>query len=112
LERRADAHAREATRDLSKRAEQEARAMREILEGQRARILQQQKKVAEDTQLSFAFTDDERRQLEADKTHWAKRLDALQRELDSEPERVRTSYHVRAQRLEPVGLMYLWPLSS
>jgi hypothetical protein len=112
LDKRADAQEREAKRDLHKRAEHEAKAMRDILLGQQARILQQQKKFAEDLQLSFAFNDDERRQLAADKQHWAKRLDALQRELDSEPERVRTSYDVRARRLEPVGLMYLWPLSS
>jgi hypothetical protein len=112
LDKRADAQEREAKRDLHKRAEHEAKAMRDILLGQQARILQQQKKFAEDLQLSFAFNDDERRQLAADKQHWAKRLDALQRELTSEPARVLESYDVRARRLEPVGLMYLWPLSS
>jgi len=33
-------------------------------------------------------------------------------ELAAEPERVRTSYFVKATRIEPVGLVYLWPLSS
>jgi hypothetical protein len=29
-----------------------------------------------------------------------------------EPARVRASYEVRAHRLEPVGIVYLWPASG
>jgi hypothetical protein len=40
------------------------------------------------------------------------RLARLERELREEPERIRQSYEVRAHRLEPVGLVYLWPVSG
>ena len=36
----------------------------------------------------------------------------LEREIANEPERIRASYEVRAHRLEPVGLVYLWPVSG
>ena len=49
---------------------------------------------------------------EADRRHWEGRLTRLERELRDEPRRLRDSYEVRAQRVEPVGLVYLWPVSG
>ena len=51
-------------------------------------------------------------QLEANKRHWEKRLAAIDRELATEPERIRAVYDVKAQRIEPVGLVYLWPVTG
>ena len=65
-----------------------------------------------DLQQPGLFDQDERRQLEADKRHWQKRLDELARELDSEPFRIRQSYEVKTARFEPVGLIYLWPITG
>ena len=31
------------------------------------------------------------------------------RDLEEEPQRVREFYNVRVRRIEPVGLVYLWP---
>ena len=44
--------------------------------------------------------------------HWGDRLGRLDRELREEPERLKESYGVRATRLEPVGIVYLWPVSG
>ncbi len=33
-------------------------------------------------------------------------------ELATEPERIRSIYEVKAQRIEPVGLVYLWPVTG
>ena len=41
--------------------------------------------------------------------HWGRRLDRFERDLEHEPARVREFYEVRARRVEPVGLVYLWP---
>lgn len=54
---------------------------------------------------------DERRQLEADKRYWRARLATLDQEIADEPERVRASYRVKARRIEPVGIVYLWPVA-
>jgi len=53
--------------------------------------------------------DDERRQVESNRRHWTKRLSAIDQELETEPKRIRDLYEVKAKRIEPVGLVYLWP---
>lgn len=62
-----------ATADLRTRGDREAAEMRAILETQRLRI--QKTAVEKDLQQPGLFDQDERRQLEADKRHWQKRLD-------------------------------------
>ncbi len=96
---------------LARRAEQEARDMKTIIEDQKRRL---EKTAAEynDPQLLFQFDADEQRQLEANKRHWQKRLDAIDRELATEPERIRSVYEVNVERIQPVGLVYLWPVSG
>ncbi len=56
--------------------------------------------------------DDERREREADRRHWQGRLIRLEKEIGEEPARIRASYDVTAHRLEPVGLVYLWPATG
>ena len=55
---------------------------------------------------------EEARQLEANRRHWQPRLAAIETELTTEPERIRELYRVKAQRVEPVGLVYLWPVTG
>ncbi len=55
---------------------------------------------------------DARRQLEADARWWKVRLEQFDRDLAGEPDRIREFYEVRATRVEPVGLVYLWPESN
>jgi len=85
--------------------------MRKILEEQQKRVAETAGKY-KDPQLMLDFNDDEQRQLESNKRHWEKRLRAIGQELASEPERIRALYEVKAQRIEPVGLVYLWPMSG
>ena len=56
-----------------------------------------------------ALSKEERKQLSADQKHWQRRLDAIEDELTSEPKRIQESYEVVTHRLEPAGLVYLWP---
>jgi hypothetical protein len=96
--------------ELRDRGEQEASDMRAILETQRARIeLTAATREREQPRLDF---ENERRQLEADKRYWQRRLASLERELDAEPTLIRKSYEVKAARFEPVGLVYLWPVTG
>jgi hypothetical protein len=39
-------------------------------------------------------------------------LAKIEAELAEEPERLRRAYETRAHRLEPVGLVYLWPTTG
>ena len=54
----------------------------------------------------------ELRQFEADRRSWDGKLLRLQNELETEPEKVRRGYEVQARRLEPIGLVYLWPATN
>ena len=65
-----------------------------------------------DSQLRLSFALEEQRQLESDRRHWVKRLEAIDRELADEPQRIRGIYNVKAQRIEPIGLVYLWPVTG
>lgn len=117
LERRAKVLAQRAEKKLTERGQKEAAEMKKILEQQRDRITQRQKEIEaiEGVQLTIPFAEfpvEEQRQLEADSRHWEKRLKALAEELQTEPTRIEASYQVRAVRVEPVGLVYLWSVSG
>jgi hypothetical protein len=86
--------------------------MRKILEEQRARIAGTAKRDADPQQRLALEEEEERRQLEADRRYWDKRLGAIDRELREEPARIQALYEVRATRIEPVGLVYLWPVTG
>jgi superfamily II DNA or RNA helicase len=110
LEKRGSELAEGAVRRLMERGEKEAQAMRAILEDQRKRIAGTVEKHLEPQ--PGLFNQEEMRQLDADRRHWGQRLADLERELTTEPDRIRGVYVVKAQRVEPVGLVYLWPVTG
>ncbi|MFM9088681.1 MAG: helicase, partial [Cyanobium sp.] len=59
-----------------------------------------------------AMSERERRQLASDQKHWQRLLETIDTELASEPKRIEASYRVVTLRLEPAGLIYLWPISG
>jgi SNF2 family DNA or RNA helicase len=111
LQQRGERMAREAREALAKRAVAEADAMTTILEEQRQRVTETARKYR-DPQLRLQFNAEEERQLQANQRHWDKRLVAIERELAEEPQRIRGVYDVKAQRIEPIGLVYLWPVTG
>ncbi len=108
LRERAQAIAERAIQKLAARGEKESREMRDVIVAQRERILA---RVSSTRQLTLDL-DEERKQLEADRRHWERRVVSLEEELESEPGRVRAIYDVQAQRVDPVGIVYLWPVSG
>ncbi len=96
---------------LAKRGDEEARSLASLLELQRDRIGKAAKEFNPD-QLTLDLVPEERREREADRRHWQTRLARLEQELRDEPMRLRESYDVKAHRLEPVGIVYLWPVSG
>lgn len=112
LEERARQAIDAAKEELARRGEEEARSLADLLRQQRTRI-QRAEAGYDDRQLELPnVAEAERRQMRADRRHWLARLDRLDRELEEEPARVRASFEVRAERLEPVGLVYLWPVTG
>jgi hypothetical protein len=87
--------------------------MKQLLEEQRNRIGQQQQQTDRFAQqMVLEFVEAEKRQLAADRRPWERRLEALEQEIETEPLRIEQTYQVKAYRVEPVGLVYLWPVTS
>ena len=112
LRRRADERRAQVARDLARRGEVEARDLARLIEARRTRIAQAQRNFDPNQLFLPGIDDAERRQRERDHRHWRTRLGEIEREIGEEPARVRASYEVRASRLEPIGLVYLWPPSN
>lgn len=110
LENRAEILAERGKRDLAKRGEKEANEMRLILEQQQERILQEQENY-KIIQLGL-FSEEEQRQVESDSRYWDKRIQELVKEVETEPQRIQEIYHVQAVRFDPIGLVYLYPVSG
>jgi hypothetical protein len=110
LHARADALAIDAERRLTVRGERESQELVGTLTTQRRRVEEQLvRRRGEFDQLTLAFAESERRQLESDMRAWERRLEQFARDLESEPQRIVDFYAVRARRIEPIGLLYLWP---
>ena len=109
LQPRAEELAAIAIEKLKKRGEREEKDLRETLEQQRKRVEEELAKKENDKQLLLSFDEEEKRQFESDKRSWRNRLEQFERDLKQEPQRVRNFYEVRVKRVEPVGLVYLWP---
>ncbi|MGH7226749.1 MAG: DISARM system SNF2-like helicase DrmD, partial [Gemmataceae bacterium] len=95
LEKRGEELAAGATRALIKRGDDEAKAMRGILEDQRKRIAATREEYRE--MQPGLFDHEETRQLEADQRHWGRRLADIEQELSTEPDRIRSVYVVKAK---------------
>ncbi len=111
LRRRAEVRREEATRALVVVGAEEAEALRKLLFNQRERIAKREA-AFDDRQLSLEFDKAEAEQVRRDRRRWQLKYERLTREVATEPERVRRSYAVVADRLELLGLVYLWPKSN
>jgi hypothetical protein len=112
VEAEADARALEALINLERRGLEEASQLEEILRRQRDAIHQQLR--LKMPQLAFDFselTKGEQRQVEADRIYMEHRLSAIDREIVEEPQDLKAIYQVSLRRLQPVGLVVLWPKS-
>jgi hypothetical protein len=113
LKARADALAEGAIEKLADRGSREEKELRDTLEGQRERVRTELARHERDLeQLTFDFDDNEKRELQANMDAWRRRLQQFDRDLALEPQRIRDFYDVHQARIEPVGLVYLWPESN
>jgi superfamily II DNA or RNA helicase len=111
LEERCAFELDEARAKLRSRATIESESMVKLLEEQARRIREAQRKY-DDPQQTLGFIEDEARQLAANKRYWSERLGQLVDVMVNEPQRIIESYDVKATRIEPVGIAYLWPASG
>ena len=105
LEREAKQEALELTRLLDDRGAREAEQLVHILTNQQHKIATTLASQPDE----LAGNDPVARQRRLDRKHMLERRDALGRELELEPPRLRAHYRVASQRIEAVGLVYLIP---
>ncbi len=106
----AEDEATECERLLDDRGAREAEQLREILTAQQTKI--RSALVRDDPQEPVPGTGSETaeaKQRRLDRGYMRERIDSLQHELDTEPERLRRHYRVMTRRIEAVGLVYLVP---
>ena len=109
VEAEAEARAHDARQLLDARAHGEQQALHALLVAQRQHLER------ETRQTSFDFGDlpkDAARQRRDDVRHMEQRLRALETEIVTEPAALADLYAVRQSRVEPVGLVYLWPVGG
>ncbi len=98
-----------AERLLAERGADERRKLERTLREQRKRVevtLQKEESAIRQPRL---FDSQMAREIEAWKRTWKRRIDEFDREIESAPRRVEQLYRVRTRRVEPVGIVYLWP---
>lgn len=109
IEHEADSQEHKARRKLEQRAEIESKALRKILEDQRAAI---EATIEERRQKLLDFGEaekDQREQWEQDRKYMDLRLEEIEEEVEEEPKKIAELYRVVLRRLEPVGLVYVSP---
>lgn len=102
----------EAVEKLSSRGTTEAKELVRLLEDQRKRVQAELFETQGSDQMELGLNDEEKRQREADIRYWKSWLENVEGDLASEPDRIRDLYTVKSHRIEPVGLVYLWPAKS
>jgi len=105
----ADAIAHDAERRLLQRGAEESEALRKLLAAQRKAIIDE---IERRQQLSFddlGLDKREEEQFRREQQYLGDRLVAIQLELEREPQQIEAMYKVALRRLEPVGLVFLWP---
>jgi len=102
-----------ARQRLTERAEAEVKDIERILTNQKKRVQAslQKHESSDQEQLSLGFNDDEKRQLDLNCKSWRKWLENVNQDLINEPARIRAFYKIDIERIEPIGLVYLWPAS-
>ncbi len=110
----ANERASRAKKMLIKRADEESKNFIKVLNEQRNRVLKTQKKYDIGfEQLTLGFANKELLQLRFNKSHWEKRLNTIERDLKYEPEKIRKTFEVVTNpRIEPAGVIILWPLGE
>jgi superfamily II DNA or RNA helicase len=118
LEPRGQASLNEAREKLTKRGEVEAAELLAILQDQKARVSKELAAAQKEAPLpmTMALDEDVRRQEELERRqrlediqHWRDWLQNVDGDIQHQPHSIRQSYAVHSHRIEPLGIVYLWP---
>lgn|GEM_PF-62241 len=103
---RAQAAAEQAGARLAARGVHESTQLEALLETQRREL---RGRLGPQLSLEGITNEAERRQSQADHRAMDDRVRAIGEEIEREPPQLRAMYEVQLSRIEPVGMVYLWP---
>ena len=109
LETQGIANQATAEQELKDRGLKEAENMRQLLERQKLKI---KERIGGEEQQKLIFSEKEKEQklqYQRDLKFMEKRLEAIDREIQEEPVRIQSYYQTKRYRIEPIGMVYLWP---
>ena len=115
IEHEAEAVTHSAEELLKRRGREEAAALKKILETQRTGIV---KRLGVRAQVEIRYEGEEREKRDAKKqlldemTYLEGRVKTIEKDIETEPAQIEALYEMRRRRLEPVGLVYIWPESK
>lgn len=98
--------------ELLRIGDEHATSLARLLKSQKERLLHEIAKPSLQIQLSLDLNPEEAEQRRQDENHWHQRLSVIDAEIETEPEQIRDAYRISARRLEPVGLVYLLPMTT
>ncbi|CAM2006411.1 DISARM system SNF2-like helicase DrmD [Acanthopleuribacter pedis] len=96
--------------NLRSRGDVEARQMRDLLRRQKE-LLQAKVNPDNPEQLGLPGVE-EQNQYRREQKHWETRLREIDEELVNEPRRISGTYAVKASRVEPTAVVWLWPANA
>lgn len=111
LEARAGEAEERARRALAERARRESESLDRLL-GELEERLRRELARPPDRQYELSLPEPERRQRQAERRAQEARLEDLACDRKRELDRLRAQYEVVARRLEPLGIVYLWPATG
>ncbi|MBI5366320.1 MAG: helicase [Planctomycetes bacterium] len=109
MEERAETLRAEVEAKLAERGRVESESMRKILDDQRRRITTNRARAEAEGQQRELWPEAERRQMESNRRAWQRWLENVDGDLVREPKRIREFYTVASFRVDPIGVVYLWP---
>jgi len=101
----------EAERQLVERGQLESQAMVKTLDDQRKRVAAEYGKEIP-PQMKLEFDEAEKKQYESNRRYWQRWLENVEVDIQREPGRILDFYKIASHRIEPLGIMYLWPITG
>ncbi len=94
---------------LAKRGRDEQVKLEQTLREQKKRVEASLRKESGSERQMGLFGDEEVREIKARIRTWKRRIQEFDAEIETAPQRVKELYRVSTRRVEPVGVVYLWP---
>ena len=100
-----------AEAQLNERGKIESEGMLKVLQDQKKRVETEYGKQIP-SQMMLDFDESEKKQYESNRRYWKRWLETVDKDIEHEPARILDFYKTSSHRIEPLGIVYLWPVTG